>query len=142
MKKDKLVVVAVIWTLALIVGSLSPSKFKVAVGANPAQLIPSAPHHRASPPHRFSHIMVFAVTAALYISLARTTTGLAWGIAGAVALGVGLETAQALVYHYHDFEWWDVRDDLIGTLIAAAAYLAVRSEIRRQGLIASSKNLR
>jgi hypothetical protein len=43
-----------------------------------------------------------------------------------VCLAVGIETAQYLLYR-GPFEWWDVRDDAIGLVVAAL--LARRSGV-------------
>jgi hypothetical protein len=37
---------------------------------------------------------------------------------GVLCLAVAIETSQYLLYN-NPFEWWDVRDDTIGILIAA-----------------------
>jgi len=87
-------------------------------------------------------LTAFALVVASYLTLVRTPTGFAWAVVGAVGLPVVIEGAQHLFLRHHAFEWWDIRDDWIGGLVAAATYLAVRSKIRRHGLTASSKDLR
>lgn len=99
-------VIAVPWTLCLIIGSLSPDYIKESIGTHS--------HHR---PY---HFLSFGATALLYLLISNTRRQEWISLAGAFTLGLGLETMQSLSDGY--FEWWDLRDDALGILIAFALF--------------------
>lgn len=98
--------IAAPWTLCLIVGSLLPDHVKEAIGTHS--------HHR---PY---HFIAFGATALLFL-LVSTSRRQEWiSLSGALALGLTLETLQCLLDGY--FEWWDLRDDALGILLAFALF--------------------
>ena len=105
---------------AVVVGSLLPDGLKGALGL-----------HGSEARHRLYHFLVFGGTALLGLAIARDL----WqrvAVAGSVfALGVALEVAQ-YVYYDNPLEWWDIRDDGLGVLVAVlgtwlANYLRARA---------------
>ena len=95
--------------MALIAGSLLPGNLKSVT-------------HTEGTPHRFVHMMAFAITGAL----TRLTTRSWLPPALLIALGLALEVSQHLFYG-SAFEWRDVLDDAVGVgtgilLIALLAY--------------------
>lgn len=99
-------VIAVPWTLCLIVGSLLPDHVKDSIGTHS--------HHR---PY---HLIAFGATALLFLLISNTRRQEWIAVSGAFALGLSLETLQCLSDGY--FEWWDLRDDALGILLAFALF--------------------
>jgi len=99
-------VIAVPWTLCLIVGSLSPDYVKETIGTHSF--------------HRPYHFIAFGATALLFL-LTSSTRRQEWiALGGAFGLGLTMETLQCLSDGY--FEWWDLRDDALGILLAFALF--------------------
>jgi hypothetical protein len=98
--------IAAPWTLCLIVGSLLPDHIKEVIGTHS--------HHR---PY---HFIAFGATALLFLLISSTRRQDWIALGGAFALGVTLETLQFLLDGY--FEWWDLRDDALGILLAFALF--------------------
>lgn len=96
---------AIVWIAGLVLGSLQPYRL-LANNQNP------------SIPHRIQHAVTFGVAALLLFLLSQS--GKQEWLAGLIVfcLAVAIETAQHLLYR-NRFEWWDVRDDTIGLLVAA-----------------------
>jgi hypothetical protein len=104
--------IAVPWTFCLIVGSLAPNSLKDAIGTHS--------HHR---PY---HFIVFGATAVLFLLISQTRRQEWIAVGGALGIGVVMETLQCLSDGY--FEWWDLRDDALGILVAFVLFrLADRS---------------
>jgi hypothetical protein len=99
-------VIVVPWTLCLIVGSLLPDDVKESIGTHS--------HHR---PY---HFIAFGATALLFLLISNTRRQEWISVGGAFALGLSLETLQCLLDGY--FEWWDLRDDALGILLAFALF--------------------
>ena len=112
-----------LWIAAVVVGSLLPGPAKATFGATP-----HAVNRRVNYKHRALHVLTFGSTYFLVSLLALD----AWdeiAAAGEVLALAGLiELAQDILYaHGKTFEWWDVRDDAIGILIAFLAVRIIRS---------------
>ncbi len=102
LSRKRLRLIAIVWMICLTVVSLQPYR-------------PRGESH--SEAHRILHVIAFGVPALMLLALAR---GLKQQWAAAltiVCLALAIETAQHLIYG-NTFEWWDVRDDVIGLLIA------------------------
>jgi VanZ family protein len=65
------------------------------------------------------HVIVFCATGLIFLALARDRRE-EWAAAGKViALAISIEIAQLLIYRMpFGFEWWDVREDTIGMILA------------------------
>lgn len=94
------------WTLCLIIGSLSPDYVKEGIGTHSY--------------HRPYHFFAFGATALLYLLISNTRRQEWMAVSTALGLGLTLETLQCLSDGY--FEWWDLRDDALGILIAFALF--------------------
>jgi len=86
--------------------------------------------------HRVEHVAAFGLLALLLLPLGRTRSE-KWAIAAAVlALACGLEVLQYFVFHYRlsgdSIEWWDIRDDGVGVLLALLAVRYSKLRITRQ----------
>ncbi len=99
-------VIAVPWTLCLIIGSLSPDSVKETIGTHSY--------------HRPFHFLAFGATALLFLLISNTRRQEWISLAGVFALGLTLETVQCLIDGY--FEWWDLRDDALGIFFAFALF--------------------
>ena len=86
----------------MIIGSLAPNSVKDAIGTHS--------HHR---PY---HVIVFGATAILFLLISQTRRQEWIAVAGALGIGVAVEILQCLSDGY--FEWWDLRDDALGILVA------------------------
>jgi hypothetical protein len=94
--------------LLLIVGSLQP--------ARPGPVLAW---------HREIHWLAFAGATFLLLLLSRNRRQEIRSAIGAFLLGLSLECLQHFIYR-NPMEWWDVRDDSIGTLAAFALYAGSR----------------
>jgi len=100
-------VIAAPWVLCLIIGSLSPNSVKDRIGTHSY--------------HRLYHLVAFGATALLFLLISnnrRQEWASVWGV---FALGVILETLQHRIFG-SVLEWWDMRDDAFGILIAFALF--------------------
>lgn len=105
---------APVWLLCLIIGSLLPYEAKVAMGTRPGYPVnPRLPVVTLK--HRFFHWLSFGGTALLLCLLARTRYQDQAATAATIALGCGIEYAQHAFYHGR-IEWWDMRDDSYAAL--------------------------
>src|SRR5271165_5270069 len=102
-------VIAVPWTLCLIVGSLSPDYVKETIGTHSF--------------HRPYHFIAFGATALLFLLISSTRRQEWIALGGAFGLGLTMETLQYLSDGY--FEWWDLRDDALGILVAFVLFRTV-----------------
>jgi hypothetical protein len=110
--------IAPIWIICLIVGSLLPYEAKVAMGTRPGY--PVNPHLRVvSIQHRLFHWVSFGGTAVLLMLLARNRYQDVAAAAGTIALGCTIEYAQHAIYR-GVIEYWDMRDDTYAVLAAFA----------------------
>ena len=98
------------WVVTLIIGSLSPDDVKDSIGTHSY--------------HRLFHFVSFGATAVLFLLISRTRRQEYIAAGGVFALGLTLEALQHFIFG-SDFEWWDVRDDFIGILIALAVFRLV-----------------
>jgi len=101
---------ATIWIIALIAGSLMPSQTKATLG-----LVGTRPPNLE---HRVVHFVGFGIGELLLLFLATNRRQEASRVIGVVSLGLGLELTQYFVLSARYFEWWDVRDDVIGIVTA------------------------
>jgi len=76
--------------------------------------------------HRISHVAAFGVLALLLLMLGRNGAQRLLATVGALALAMATEFAQYLDFR-QPFEWWDVRDDGIGILLALALVRLART---------------
>src|SRR5581483_10276799 len=66
--------------------------------------------------HRLEHVAAFALLGLLLLPLSRTRAQ-EWLVALAIAaFAVAMEYGQSLIFLNVGFEWWDVRDDIVGLL--------------------------
>jgi hypothetical protein len=84
-------------------------------------------HHPSSGTiaHRAAHIGAFGVLALLLLPLARSPREM-WLITAAIfCVGCGMEGLQYHVFHFarqrEPIEWWDIRDNTVGLLLALLA---------------------
>jgi hypothetical protein len=70
----------------------------------------------------------FGVLGLLALVLCRSRVQEWLAVLGIVCLAVALEDGQHLLFKNVTFEWWDVRDDIIGLLFA---WLLIRSSQRK-----------
>jgi hypothetical protein len=98
---------ATVWVICLIVASLQPLR------------PPDTSGETRSYKHELEHVIVFGATGLILLALARDRRE-EWAAAGKVmALAIGIEVAQLLIYRMpFGFEWWDVREDTIGMILA------------------------
>ncbi len=82
--------------------------------------------------HRTGHVIAFGVLALLLLPLSRTGGQRALTISGVIAVAMATEMAQWLRFR-QPFEWWDVRDDGIGILVAWAAVRLIRIRCTLRG---------
>ncbi len=95
--------IAIIWIICLTAGSLQPYR------------PPGEPHTIR---HRIAHVISFGTAALMLLALGTDGKSESMGALAVLCLAVVIETGQHLLYK-NSFEWWDVRDDTIGILIAA-----------------------
>lgn len=109
---------APVWLVCLIAGSLLPYDAKVAMGTRPG--FPVNPHLPVvTLKHRLFHWISFGSTAVLLTLLGRNRYQEVGAAAATVGLGVAIELAQHWIYR-SGMEWWDVRDDTLAALVAVA----------------------
>ncbi len=96
-----------IWLLALVVGSLLPFEARVFVGDH------------ATLQHRIVHFLAFGATTGLLILLGRNSRDRTLTVGLVAVLAVTIEFLQHRIYG-SPFEYWDVRDDVLGSLAAMA----------------------
>jgi hypothetical protein len=104
--RDRLRRIASVWIICLVAISLQPYR---PIGSN-GQL--------PSPAHRIEHLIAFVATGVLLLALSRSRKREWMAALSVLCLATGIETAQYLLYR-GAFEWWDIRDDAIGFVIAA-----------------------
>ena len=97
-------IVAQVWLILLIVGSLQPARPSLVTGF-----------------HREIHWLAFAGATFLLLLLSRNRRQEIWSAVGVFLLGLSLECLQHLFYR-NPMEWWDVRDDTLSILAAFALY--------------------
>jgi hypothetical protein len=104
-----------LWISAVIVGSLLPGSARVTLHASAS----TRPQFRYTLTHRLIHFAAFG-SSFLVLSLLATERRLQLEAAVEVmAIGCIVEVIQYFVYsHRQVFEWWDVRDDVIGISLA------------------------
>jgi hypothetical protein len=75
--------------------------------------------HRApgSMGHRADHVIAFAILALVLLPLARNRAQIWIVVISILCLAAGLELRQRQIFSI-PFEWWDVRDDCIGVILA------------------------
>jgi hypothetical protein len=96
-----------------------PSRAKIALGTTTARAVEARPPNRE---HRVVHFVGFGGAELLLLLLAINRRQQAHRIVGMVVLALGIELTQHFVLRGRYFEWWDVRDDVMGIL---AAFLIV-----------------
>jgi hypothetical protein len=112
------------WILALIIGSLLPHAAKVAMGTSPPPGQPIT--MQIAWTHRLVHYAAFGSTALLLFVIARNARERQAALLATIALGVGIETLQHVIYK-SSFETLDACDDAF----AACAVSVTRSLVRR-----------
>ena len=78
--------------------------------------------------HRIEHMAAFGVLGLLLLVVCRTRVQEWLAVLAIVCLALALEDGQHLLFKNVTFEWWDVRDDIIGLLFA---WLLIRSWPRK-----------
>ena len=81
--------------------------------------------HAGTIAHRVAHVGAFVAVALLLLPLARTSRE-TWLMAAAIfCIACGMEVLQYYVFHLHrerqPLEWWDIRDNTVGVLLALLA---------------------
>jgi hypothetical protein len=104
MTRPALRVIATVWLLLLILGSLQPVRLGLAVGV-----------------HREAHWLAFAGAALLVVCLSRNWRHEILSTFVIFFVGLSLETLQHLIYG-NPMEWRDVADDGVAVLAAFALY--------------------
>lgn len=106
-----------LWISVVIVGSLLPGSAKVFLHASESK--PTQFRGTANLTHRLIHFVAFG-SSFLVLSLLATGRRKQLEAAGEVmAIGCFIELTQYFAYsHRQLFEWWDVRDDAIGIIVA------------------------
>ncbi len=96
-----------IWIICLIVASLQPVR--------PPDTKEGGNFYK----HQIMHVTMFGATALILLALGRRR-GDDWRAAAVtVALAIAIEAAQLAIYRMpFGFEWWDVREDTIGVVLA------------------------
>ena len=94
---------ALLWVLLIIVLSLIPLPWKNVIGTTGAF-------------HRVGHLLAFVILALLLCRITSTTAARLIRCAGAVLLGILLETAEHLIYRDR-LEWDDVLVDAVGVVL-------------------------
>jgi VanZ family protein len=97
-----------VWVIALVVLSLQPGRIETARGR--------------SFRHQILHVSVFGATGLLFLALARNRREELNAVAAVVALATAIEVSQFLIYRLPAFEWWDVREDSIGAVVALVVH--------------------
>jgi hypothetical protein len=109
---------AIIWISCVIAGSLMPTSMKVAIGTTKSGPIEARP---ASLLHRVFHFGSFYGAAFLVLLLASSRKQEFLAAGAITGLAIGVEASQHFIMGYPLFEWWDVRDDAIGIVMALVA---------------------
>jgi hypothetical protein len=125
---------AIIWIFGIIAGSLMPTSIKIAIGTTRPGPIEARP---ASLLHRVYHFVSFYGAAFLLLLLASDRSRELWVVGAITCLAISIEAAQHFVMGYPLFEWWDVRDDIIGIVLAFAA---IQVEGLRGRLVVDGQN--
>lgn len=100
--RDRLRQITIVWIVCLAAISLQPYR---------------PPEGPGSILHRAGHMVAFGAAGLMLLVLSDSDKQ-KWAAAlKVICLAVAIETAQHLLYK-GPFEWWDVRDDIIGLLIA------------------------
>src|SRR5947208_4755460 len=105
-----------------------PTSLKIVIGSTTSEPVGARP---ASFQHRLFHFAAFSVAELLLLLLASNRRQELRAAAVVPALGTSIELTQHFVLLYPFFEWWDVRDDLIGILpaLAAVQFRGVRQKL-------------
>jgi hypothetical protein len=104
---------SVAWLLLLVLGSLwADAKFTLHTyrGENGVR-------------HRVLHVLAFGSTALWFLFLSRNGRQQLLVLLAVLCLGAALELIQSLTYR-NVFEWWDVRDDFYGIVVAFMLFWA------------------
>lgn len=106
-----------LWIAIVIIGSLMPGQYKQKIGASPAQQ--TRTHSTPVSKHGLIHVLAFG-SSCFFLGLLASNRRAQYRSAGEILLVAALvELAQDLMYaHGKTFEWWDLRDDAIGILLA------------------------
>jgi hypothetical protein len=117
------------WSLSLITISLMPID-RQAAGTEPAKGTKSLPVWMKPMRHRLAHFAVFAITGALFLTLAQRPdkSRQSWpratlAVISALLVALLIEITQVQMYGLRDLEWWDVRDDAIGIAMGLCVWL-------------------
>jgi TRAP-type uncharacterized transport system fused permease subunit len=82
--------------------------------------------------HRVAHVGAFGVLALLLLPLARSPRETSLIAAAIFCLACGMEILQYHVFHFasnrQPVEWWDIRDNTVGLLLALLAVRFTRLE--------------
>ena len=81
--------------------------------------------------HRVEHVGAFVALALLLLPLARNRRETSLVASAIFCLACGMELMQYQVFHFsryrQQFEWWDIRDDSVGLLLALLAVRFTRT---------------
>ncbi len=109
--------VTLLVVLITVVGSFLPGPAKERLGTQ-ASLSHTS---RVGSGHRAYHLFTFALIAGLLSLGSLRFRGELLSCVAALALGYGIEVTQWSVGLSERFEWWDVKDDLLGVAFAFVA---------------------
>ena len=105
------------------------------VGLVAVSLQPWRPHGESqSILHNVLHVVLFGAPSVMLFALSRDGQKIATSAVWIFCLAMAIETGQHLLYR-DPFEWWDVRDDTIGLLLAAVLirWTRIRSLLLKTG---------
>lgn len=107
------------WTVVVVAGSLLPARAKLSFGTSslvPAQLTAEQRYR-----HRILHFLTFGSICFLASLASRNRREALQTGAEVLAVACAVELAQDFFYMQGNvFEWWDVRDDALGIVVAFA----------------------
>jgi hypothetical protein len=134
LKRSFFVKLAPLWILALVVGSLLPQDAKIALGTEPreGQRVTS----QIAWTHRLVHYGAFGSTALLLMVIARNARQRQAALLATIALGVGIEALQHVIYG-SDFEAIDARDDVFAACVVYLICYLVRRCTAKGAIIMS-----
>ena len=117
--------IAVLWTVAVVIGSFLPIEMKEAIGTETRSSVPAV-RHQAAVRHQVGHLIAFGVAALLFAAGSGKKIHRLYYLLMTATLGSVIEYSQHAIFGSR-FEWWDVRDDafaatvgcLLGSFLAA-----------------------
>ena len=137
LSRSLLMRIAILWTVAIVIGSFLPIEVKEAIGTETNSSLP-AMRHQAAIRHRAGHLIAFGVASLLFAAASIKKAHRLYYFLFIVGLGSTIEYMQHAIFGSL-FEWWDVWDDalaaaiscLLGSLLASR-YLTNKAAVVRE----------